>query len=204
MTGPGPLNGIDAVLVIDMQNSFLHPDGGTYAVRGAPMINIPETVANVAALVDAAHQEGVPLVFTRQSHRPRYVDGGLMAAKFDIAATEALLQGTWDVEITEDIEVRDSDHIVDKPRMDAFYNTSMEVLLRGLRAQRLAIVGVVSNACVETTARSAAMRDFDVTVFADCCTTHTDEDQAAAMNSLQRFGFAEVATFVDATATAAR
>jgi len=36
------------------------------------------------------------------------------------------------------------------------------------------------------------MRDFDVCVFGDCCTTVSDEDQAAALHALQRYGFARV------------
>jgi ureidoacrylate peracid hydrolase len=190
----------DAVLIIDMQNSFLHPDGGTYAITGAPLVRIPETIAKNRELIAAARAASIPIVFTRQTYRAGHVDAGWVSLdKFDIGSTKALLEGTWDIEITDELDVQPGDYIVDKPRMDAFYNTNLEVLLRGLGAHRIAIGGIVSNACVETTTRSAAMRDFDVTVFADCCSTLSETDHVAAMNSIQRFGFADV---VDLDATA--
>ncbi|MEV0109788.1 cysteine hydrolase [Nocardia sp. NPDC050799] len=107
------------------------------------------------------------------------------------------MEGTWDIEVIDALQVRDSDYVLDKPRMDAFYNTSLQVLLNGLNVRKIALSGVVSNACVETTARSAAMRDFDVTVISDCCTTLSSADQAAAMGALQKFGFATVVTSED-------
>ena len=54
-------------------------------------------------------------------------------------------------------------------RFDAFQWTSLEPLLRGLGVDDLVVCGVVTNICVETTIRSAFMRDFPVIMLADCC-----------------------------------
>ena len=51
---PGPFGVMDALLVIDMQNSFCHPDGVMYDALGAPLANIGETVKATAAAVAAA------------------------------------------------------------------------------------------------------------------------------------------------------
>ncbi len=61
----------------------------------------------------------------------------------------------------------------------------------------MVVSGIVSNACVETTTRSAAMRDFDVTVLRDCCTTYSDADQTASNEILTRYGLAQIATLDD-------
>ena len=82
--------------------------------------------------------------------------------------------------------------VVDKTRMDAFYNTDLEVLIRGISATRLVVTGIVTNACVETTTRSAAMRDLDVVIFENCCTTYSAEHQANALEALEFYRFAEV------------
>lgn len=73
-----------------------------------------------------------------------------------------MLPGSWDSAVVDGLRATESDLYVDKARMDAFYNTDLELLLRGLSAERLAVSGIVTNACVETTTRSAAMRDLDV------------------------------------------
>ena len=62
---------------------------------------------------------------------------------------------------------------MDKVRFDAFQWTSLEPLLRGLNINDLVVCGVVTNLCVETTIRSAFMRDFPVTLLADCCAAQT-------------------------------
>jgi nicotinamidase-related amidase len=89
--------------------------------------------------------------------------------------------------------------VVDKTRMDAFHQTNLEAVLRGLSVTRLLIGGVITNACVETTARSAAIRDFDVTVLSDCCTTYSGLDQANSLSGLQGFGLARVMELADLT-----
>lgn len=50
---------------------------------------------------------------------------------------------------------------------------------------------------METTTRSAAMRDFDGTVLRDCCTTYSDNDQNASTEILGRYGLAQIATLDD-------
>ncbi|MGF7234297.1 MAG: cysteine hydrolase family protein [Frankia sp.] len=156
-------------------------------------MRIDETIANCRRVIDSAHDASLPVVYTRHMYRSGHIDAGIHSReRFETDLSGALLAGTWDVEVIDELRPTASDHIVDEPRMDAFYNTSLEVLLRGLNARHLLVIGIVSNACVETTTRSAAMRDFAVTVLEDCCTTFTKEDQATTMNSLERFGFATV------------
>jgi nicotinamidase-related amidase len=75
------------------------------------------------------------------------------------------------------------DLVVDKVRFDAFQWTSLEPLLRGLGVTDLMICGVVTNICVETTARSAFMRDFPVTLLEDCCAAKTRRLSSPVMAS---------------------
>jgi ureidoacrylate peracid hydrolase len=182
---------MDALLIIDMQNSFLHPRGGSYAVMGTPLVHIDRTITAVCGLADHASRVGVPVLFTRHCYRVGYADAGRMTVLGRMTGGEVLLAGTWDAEIIDELRAFGG-ITVDKARMDAFYNTGLELILRGLHATSIGICGVITNACVETTVRSAAMRDFDVTVFSDCCTTTSDEDQAAALHALERYGFAHI------------
>lgn len=182
---------MDALLIIDMQNSFLHPRGGAYALTGSPLVHIDRTIAAVRRLAEHTARAGVPIVSTRHCYRAGYVDADRLTEQLGVTAGGTLLAGTWDADIIDDLTAV-SGTIVDKARMDAFYNTGLELVLHGLRATSVGVCGIVTNACVETTARSAAMRDYEVTVFGDCCTTTSDEDQAASLHALERYGFARV------------
>jgi ureidoacrylate peracid hydrolase len=84
--------------------------------------------------------------------------------------------------------------VVDKVRFDAFQWTSLEPLLRGLGVAALMICGVVTNICVETTARSAFMRDFPVILLADCCAAKTRRLHDLSIEVLSSYELAEIAS----------
>ena len=91
------------------------------------------------------------------------------------------------------------DLVVDKVRFDAFQWTSLEPLLRGLGVTALMICGVVTNICVETTARSAFMRDFPVTLLADCCAAKTRRLHDLSVEVLSSYELAEIASVTAAS-----
>ena len=84
--------------------------------------------------------------------------------------------------------------MVDKVRFDAFQWTSLEPLLRGLDVSGLVLCGMVTNICVETTVRSAFMRDFPVTLLADCCAAKTRRLHELSLEVLSSYQLAEIAS----------
>ena len=196
------LDEADALLMIDMQNSFLHPEGAMRRARGRTLVDVDGTVERNVEAVQLAHARGLPVVYTRHAYRPGYVDAGARTRRlFDaMGDVSPLVAGTWDVDVVDELKPDASSAVVDKTRMDAFHMTDLEVVLRGLGAARLVVAGIVTNACVETTTRSAAMRDFEVTVLADCCTTYSEGHQRSALEALEYYMFAEVMTLAEASA----
>jgi ureidoacrylate peracid hydrolase len=89
------------------------------------------------------------------------------------------------------------DLVVDKVRFDAFQWTSLEPLLRGLGVRELVICGVITNICVESTVRSAFMRDFPVTLLADCCAAATRRLHELSLEVLTSYQLAEIANVAD-------
>ena len=83
-----------------------------------------------------------------------------------------LRQNTWGYEILADLNPdNDEDWFVEKTRLSAFYNTSLEVILRGLGTETLIITGVLTNQCVGATTKDAIFRDFKPIVIEDCTGT---------------------------------
>src|ERR1700722_9455128 len=103
---PVPFGNIDAFLVIDMQNSFCHPDGVLYEARGAPLANIGETVAATATAVAAARAAPVPIVFTRHQYQAGHADMGPLFPQYHdlLRAKDGLLARSWDVEVIDELE----------------------------------------------------------------------------------------------------
>jgi ureidoacrylate peracid hydrolase len=74
-------------------------------------------------------------------------------------------------EIMDEVAPLPGDIVIDKLRWDAFHFTELEPILRNLGVQRLIIAGLQTNVCVETTARTAMMRNFEVAVPEDAVST---------------------------------
>jgi ureidoacrylate peracid hydrolase len=191
-----------ALIVVDMQNGFCHPDG-SFPRIGRGLEGAMDAVANATIAVGQARRTGVPVVFTRHVYRPGRADEGaaLIRNSPELAGVAGLADGTWDAQVCAELGCGPDDLIVDKVRFDAFQWTSLEPLLRGLGVTDLMICGVVTNICVETTARSAFMRDFPVTLLEDCCAAKTrrlHELSVEVLSSYELAGMASVSRGFDA------
>jgi ureidoacrylate peracid hydrolase len=184
-----------ALLVVDMQNGFCHPEG-SFPRIGRGLEGAMEAVANAAIAVGQARAAAVPVVFTRHVYRPGRPDEGaaLVRNSPELAGVAGLAGGTWDADVCDELGCAPDDLVVDKVRFDAFQWTSLEPLLRGLNVTALMICGVVTNICVETTARSAFMRDFPVTLLADCCAAKTRRLHELSIEVLSSYELAEIAS----------
>ena len=184
-----------ALLVVDMQNGFCHPEG-SFPRIGRGLEGAMEAVVNAAVAVGQARAAAIPVVFTRHVYRPGRPDEGaaLIRNSPELAGVSGLADGTWDADVCAELGCAPDDLVVDKVRFDAFQWTSLEPLLRGLDVTALMICGVVTNICVETTARSAFMRDFPVTLLADCCAAKTRRLHELSVEVLSSYELAEIAS----------
>src|ERR1700757_4220432 len=184
-----------ALLVVDMQNGFCHPDG-SFPKIGRGLEGAMDAVRAAAVAASQARRGGIPVVFTRHVYRPGRPDEGaaLIRNSPELAEVDGLAVGTWDAAVCDELGCGPDDLVVDKVRFDAFQWTSLEPLLRGLGVTKLMICGVVTNICVESTARSAFMRDFPVTLLADCCAAKTRRLHDLSIEVLSSYELAEIAT----------
>ena len=94
----------------------------------------------------------------------------------------ALVRGTWGAAPADGLEPQDGDHVVEKMRMNGFYETRLDILLRGLGVETLIITGAWTNMSIEHTARHAADAGYRAVVASDGTSTVDDEWQNAALN----------------------
>lgn len=92
------------------------------------------------------------------------------------------MRGTWGAAPVEGLEPRDGDHVIEKMRMNGFYDTRLDTLLRGLGAATIVITGAWTNMSIEHTARHGADAGYEVLVVSDGTSTTGEEWQNAALN----------------------
>ena len=160
-----------AVVVVDMQNGFCHPDGSLYAPASEAAIG---PVSDVLA---SARSAGARAVFTRDVHPPEQFEGAHYYDEFERWG-EHVVEGTWDAELHADLDVREDDHVVVKHTYDAFYRTDLEGYLESHGVDDLVICGTLANVCVLHTAGSAGLRDYRPVLVTDALgyleTAHRD------------------------------
>src|SRR3954470_23218105 len=182
-----PMDAIDpksaAMIIQDLQNDVII-DGGAFADSGAPAhAKSQKVVENVRTLADAARKAGVPVI-----HVYYIVEQGALGLKQNaplfegVKGANALVRGTWGAAAVDGLEPQDGDHIIEKMRMNGFYETRLDILLRGLGVETLIITGAWTNMSIEHTARHAADADYRAVVASDGTSTVDDDWQRAALN----------------------
>lgn len=160
-----------AVVVVDMQNGFLHPEGSLARAGMRPTGSEP-VVSATGDLLGAARAAGLPVFYTRHviSEGGPEMSPAWRAAAAPIFAVEPrmLCRGTWDAEVLDALAAARDDAVIDKNRYDAFLGTDLEDRLRAAGVDRLIVAGTLTNVCVESTVRSGLERRFDVAVASDC------------------------------------
>ena len=171
-----------ALVIQDLQNDVII-EGGAFADSGAPAhATAQAVVANVAALADACRAKRVPVIHVWYVVEPGAAGLKLNAPLFQgVKEADALVRGTWGAAPADGLEPKDGDHVVEKMRMNGFYETRLDILLRGLGVEQLVITGAWTNMSIEHTARHGADAGYEVVVASDGTSTTGDEWQRAAL-----------------------
>lgn len=142
-----------AVVVVDMQNGFCHPDGSLYAPESEA------AVARVNDVISAGRSADARIVFTKDVHPPAQFDDAHYYDEF-VRWGEHVVEGSWETEIVDALVVDAADHVVEKHTYDAFHQTELDGWLRARGIKDLLICGTLVNVCVLHTAGSAGLRDY--------------------------------------------
>jgi gluconolactonase len=174
--------GTTALIIQDMQNDVII-EGGAFADSGAPAhATSQNVVANVAGLAQACRAAGVPVIHVWYVVEPGAAGLRQNAPLFrGVRESDALVRGTWGAAPAEGLEPAEGDHVVEKMRMNGFYETRLDILLRGLGVDTIVITGAWTNMSIEHTARHGADAGYEVFVASDGTSTTGEDWQRAAL-----------------------
>jgi gluconolactonase len=172
-----------ALIIMDMQNDVMM-EGGAWADTGAPQhAKEQHAVENSKRLAEACRKAGVPVI-----HVWDIVEEGARGLKINaplfegVKSTGALARGSWGAAPAPGLERQDGDYVVEKLRMSAWQDTTLESLLRGLERDQIIVTGAWTNMSVEHTARTGADKGYFMFVPEDCCSTMNADWHNASIN----------------------
>ncbi|MFP8951409.1 cysteine hydrolase family protein [Natrialbaceae archaeon A-arb3/5] len=175
-----------AVVIVDMQNGFCHPDGALYAPGSESVIE------PIAELADRAAEAGAYCLYTRDVHPPEQFDDAYYYDEFEQWG-EHVLEGSWEAELVEGLPTEDADHVVEKHTYDAFHRTELEGWMNVRGITDLVFCGTLANVCVLHTAGSAGLRDFRPVLVEDCIGSIEEDHHEYALDHAEWL-FGEVTT----------
>lgn len=161
-----------ALIVVDMQNYFLSPDSPAFIPSAEAITD------NINKLIEAFDSSNQPVIFTRHSNT--HDNAGMMAVWW----SRLLSADSNYFPISDKIDYSDRFVTIDKHQYDAFYQTKLEDILLSANINTLVITGVMTNLCVETTARTAFIRNFQVVLPADATAAYNLEFHEASLLNL--------------------
>jgi gluconolactonase len=172
-----------AMIIQDLQNDVIS-EGGAFADSGAPKHAASQNVvANVAGLAKAARAAGIPVIHVHYIVEPGAPGLKLNAPLFQgVKGSNAVVRGTWGAAPVAGLEPATGDLVVEKMRMNGFFGTKLDSLLRGFGAETLIVTGAWTNMSIEHTARHAADAGYEVLVASDGTSTVNDDWQRAGLN----------------------
>ncbi|HXF81564.1 MAG TPA: cysteine hydrolase [bacterium] len=186
-----------ALVLIDMQRRHVDPEVGYHLIDPSRAAAI---VAAARRALEAARAADLPVVHVATwARRPSpwgfadqgnpffaYQTGKIIPGLGRPRQSGKNVEGSVYAEILPVLAPQRDEPVVVKRRYSAFYGTDLELVLRGLRAETLFILGVNTNNCVLATVYDAFSRDLRIVVLADACGSMNGEEyHAAALRQIE-------------------
>ncbi len=185
-----------ALLVIDMQRDFIEP-GGFGESLGNDVSRLQAIVPAVARLLELARGAGLPVIHTREAHRPDLSDcppakreRGAPSLRIGDAGPmgRILIEGEPGNDFVPALGPVDGELVISKPGKGAFYNTGLDDYLRSTGISHLLIAGVTTEVCVQTSMREANDRGYDCLLVEDCTESYFPEFKRVTLDMLTAQG----------------
>ncbi len=163
MTALPMIVGQPVLLAIDIQQGGVMPSGSF----GIPLMpDYAQRMRRSRPVIDAARAAGIPVVFFQEAHRRSMVDFG---RELDGTEDVHCLEGNPATEIAAElVGLRPDDMVIRKRRYSCFFGTELEILLKGLRARTLVMIGGLTDVCVHYTFVDGHQHDYHCRVVEDC------------------------------------
>lgn len=193
-----------ALLVIDMQNDFCHPEGWLGHI-GVDVTPARAPIAPLQSLLPSLRDAGVPVVWLNWGNRPDKLnlspallhvyngDGASLGLgdPLPVSGEPVLQEGSWAAEVIDELMPAVDDIRISKYRMSGFKDTVLDSVLRNMGITTLLFAGVNADQCVLCTLQDANFHGYDCLLLEDCSATTSPAYclDATLYNVQQCFGF---------------
>ncbi len=185
MSSPNPHGNI-AVVLIDLYNDFLHPDGKLNSLL-ADTLKEHDTITHLKQIVATARKHHIPIYYgLHQQWKPGFYAGWNHKAHIHQSqeSSHAFAEGSWGAQIYQGLEpdvLGNNDVVVSKHwNSSSFQSTDLDFQLHQRDITKLVLARMTANTCVESTSRYAYELGYDITMLKDAPAGFNKEEMNAA------------------------
>jgi nicotinamidase-related amidase len=185
-----------ALIVIDMQRDFLEP-GGFGEALGNNVAPLAAIVPTVRRLLDGFRALGLPIIHTKEAHRPDLSDcppakrqRGKPALRIGDPGPmgRILIAGEPGNDIVPALAPLPGEAVLEKPGKGAFYRTNLQEMLTAMGVTHLIVAGVTTEVCVQTTMREANDRGYECLLVEDATASYFPTFKQATVEMIRAQG----------------
>ena len=189
------------LLVIDMQKYQVEREWAVYKIMDTNSPGLLEyfveevqkkVVPNLQKLIQFCHEMKIPVIYTKfssfmvdGSDLPKPIQTQNKMAKEFMGLVPYPHIADPSSEIIDDLKVEKEDVILQKNTSGVFISTRLDSYLKNMGVETMLVCGVVTNFCVESSAREAADYGFQVVMLDDCCAAWSPELQQASLKAFE-------------------
>jgi nicotinamidase-related amidase len=176
-----------ALLVLDLINDLVHEEGsvgkdGFYAEACKRQV-----VANTARAIGHCRSVGIPVIYVVVGFSSGYQEWSERSKLFQhVKNKQQVVLGTWATQVHDDLQPRNGEVAIVKNRIDPFYNTSLETVLRAQGIETLYLAGVSTEFVILSTAMSGHDRGYYINVLSECVSSSSAHSHECAMTVIEK------------------
>jgi nicotinamidase-related amidase len=153
----GPEMDKSALIVVDMQNDFVHTDMARQRPGAAmDMPFLTSTIPQVKRLADGFRRSGRPVIYVAHVLAPGYSDAQFPWRRVGLTLggnSTFIVEGSWGAQIVDDLKPRADAHVVVKKGIGGFSNAPLDTILRRVGVTTCVTTDVTTCVCISTTVR---------------------------------------------------
>jgi nicotinamidase-related amidase len=176
-----------ALVIVDIQVDFAAPEG-LLGRLGVDLSDAHAAIARCERLVAAARRAGIAVALMRVVTRPETDSRALrnFMTRRGRAGSEAICRADDDGAGYYRIFPAPGDIEIQKVLYDSFHGTDFDEQLRARGVDTLVVCGLSTDCCVDSTARAAFHRNYDVFVVSDACAAYEPGLHESSLSALEK------------------
>lgn len=162
-----------ALLLIDVINDLEFEDADKLF---EPALSAAQ---KIAALKQRVKRIGIPVIYVNDNY-------GKWQSDFNKLVRHCLDDDVRGKPIAELLQPDEDDYFVLKPKNSGFFSTTLETLLKYLKAEKLILTGFAGDNCVLFTANDAYMREYHLIIPSDCTASIDPQNNELVLKLMKR------------------